>query len=348
MIAERSRAADFLPAAMMLTHADTRSCLSPCDSNASCEKKADVAIAASQQTTPLTNKSSSTLTQAPPKDANVIHECMACAIGAAVERGLRLDGKFTRKTASNLKPIREQFGTVRAMELSADHVERYIESLLLAGKSKTTVNRRTQLLGQAYNLAIEHKRLDERPKPHIRRLSEVGNERRGFTTRRELDRIIEGLPLYLRDVVLFAFLTSWRKSEICSLRWPNVTLDTIRLSAEHSKEREARSLGLEGELREIIERRQALTDGHLVFHHNGKPIGDFRKSWATACRLAGISGLLVHDLRRSGVNDMIRAGVAPHVAMSISGHKTDSMLRRYAIISENGSAGSVAAHRREG
>ncbi len=31
---------------------------------------------------------------------------------------------------------------------------------------------------------------------------------------------------------------------------------------------------------------------------------------------------------------MIRAGVAPHVAMSISGHQTDSMLRRYAIISE--------------
>jgi hypothetical protein len=31
---------------------------------------------------------------------------------------------------------------------------------------------------------------------------------------------------------------------------------------------------------------------------------------------------------------MIRAGVPPHVAMSISGHKTDSMLRRYAIISE--------------
>jgi hypothetical protein len=45
-------------------------------------------------------------------------------------------------------------------------------------------------------------------------------------------------------------------------------------------------------------------------------------------------GLIFHDLRRSGVRDMIRAGVAPHVAMSISGHKTDSMLRRYAIISE--------------
>jgi hypothetical protein len=50
--------------------------------------------------------------------------------------------------------------------------------------------------------------------------------------------------------------------------------------------------------------------------------------------MAGIEGKLFHDLRRSGVRDMIRAGVAPHVAMSISGHKADSMPRRYAIISE--------------
>jgi integrase len=71
-----------------------------------------------------------------------------------------------------------------------------------------------------------------------------------------------------------------------------------------------------------------------VFHHGGHAITDMRKAWATACRMAGVPGRLFHDLRRSGVRDMIRAGVSPHVAMSISGHKTDSMLRRYAIISK--------------
>jgi len=41
----------------------------------------------------------------------------------------------------------------------------------------------------------------------------------------------------------------------------------------------------------------------------------------------------VHDLRRSGVRHLIRAGVPPHTVMAMSGHRTASMLKRYDIIS---------------
>jgi integrase len=107
------------------------------------------------------------------------------------------------------------------------------------------------------------------------------------------------------------------------------------LRAENSKERETRFLALEGELVNVVDRRRKARNGPLVFHHAGYPIVDFRKAWKTATRLAGVSKLLFHDLRRSAVKGMIFAGVAPHVACSLSGHKTDSMLRRYAIISES-------------
>lgn len=301
-----------------------------------------------------------------------------------LECDYKLRGKWNVKVNSNLKPLREFFGDRRAVDLTSDAIGAYIEDLRDQEYSAATCNRRTQLLGQAYKLAVRTKKLASAP--FIPRLSEVGNERQGFFETEHLEAVVRELPEYLRDFVRCGFLIGWRKGALQELRWSDVADDVIYLRAENSKTRKPESVPLEGELQHIIERRRAAAvwqskDGqthfaHYVFHDIGLdaegierelPVGDFRKAWATACCSAGIGklvcpgcrvdvsekntcsecgrtwrredlkyvGAIFHDFRRTAARNLVRAGVPVPVAMKITGHRTDSMFRRYAIVSED-------------
>jgi integrase len=118
----------------------------------------------------------------------------------------------------------------------------------------------------------------------------------------------------------------------------------VRLEPGVAKNREGRTLpyGALPDLVDVIEgawreHKRLASSGVLcpyVFQRDGAPIKNFRKSWATATKKAGLPGILVHDLRRSAVRNLSRAGVPDTVAMKVSGHKTRSVFDRYNIVSE--------------
>jgi integrase len=99
-----------------------------------------------------------------------------------------------------------------------------------------------------------------------------------------------------------------------------------------------------GELVSLMERRKeaksvkaasgAVELSSLVFHRDGQPVCEFRKSWATACKKAGCAGRLFHDLRRSAARNLVRSGVTKDVAKQVGGWKTDSMFSRYNVTAE--------------
>ena len=130
-----------------------------------------------------------------------------------------------------------------------------------------------------------------------------------------------------------------------SFPWRQVDFkaSTIRLEPGTTKNREGRMFIMTPELRATLEEQRVRTEtlqrktGRIipgVFHRNGKPIGSFRKAWATACKNAGVPGRIPHDLRRTAVRNLERAGVPRSVAMKMVGHRTEAIYRRYAIVDE--------------
>ena len=110
------------------------------------------------------------------------------------------------------------------------------------------------------------------------------------------------------------------------------------------------------ELRRILEEQWRLADrlrrekgliARYVFFHLvemkdgtlGKKSGaritasGFDKAWRRARQKAGCPGRIPHDFRRTAVRNLEQAGVPRSVAMKLTGHKTEAVYRRYAIVS---------------
>lgn len=65
-----------------------------------------------------------------------------------------------------------------------------------------------------------------------------------------------------------------------------------------------------------------------------KPIRSFNRAWRLACLTAGLPGRRLHDLRRTAVGNLDRAGVSRTVGMELIGHRTEEIYNRYNITSD--------------
>ena len=187
--------------------------------------------------------------------------------------------------------------------------------------------------------------------------------RSGFFEREQFEAVRRCLPDYLRPVVTFMYVTGWRsRSEVFPLQWHQVDFaaGTVRLEPGSTKNKDGRMFYLTPELREVLEAQRAATEkltretGRIipwVFHRRGAPILSMYTAWANACLRAGLATKTVtvengrrvvkitaqripHDLRRTAVRNLERAGVLRSTAMKMTGHKTESVYRRYAIVSD--------------
>jgi integrase len=286
-----------------------------------------------------------------------------------VDRGERIAPRLDRVTYDEAaKALTDHYTVTGARDVTEAgyrlaHLDRYFKGRRLAsidtrdseayalhrqgqGASNGSINRELAVLGRMLRLANEHNCL--RYVPRLRTLEESA-PRQGFFEPDAFAAVRRQLPEDLQVAVTVMYVYGWRLREVLTLerRHLDLTAGTLTLDPGSTKNGEGRLVVLTADLTRLlaeqVERVKALERKterivpalfpHLTGPFMGQRRGNFRDAWNTACRRAGVPGMLRHDLRRTAVRNMEQRAVPRSVAMKLTGHRTENVYRRYAIVS---------------
>ena len=188
----------------------------------------------------------------------------------------------------------------------------------------------------------------EDPAPALHPDAEIGQRPQGVLRARAVRRGApspEGAARRGRDAGVLHRLADGER--VLPLEWHQIDRQAcvIRLEPGTTKNREgrvfqyARAARSARRDRALWARHEALAardiiSPRLFCRGGGQAIKSFYTRWDAACTAAGCPGRIPHDMRRTAVRNLNRAGVTETVAMKITGHKTRNVFDRYDITSE--------------
>lgn len=218
-----------------------------------------------------------------------------------------------------------------------------------ANLSPASTNRHLAALSHACTVAVkEWQWLDFNPVMRVSKPTEPRGRVR-FLDDDERERLLtacrgsSNTDLY--PAVVLALSTGARAQELLGLRWPQVDLARQVATLHETKNGERRVLPLAGHALDLLRERAKVRrlDTDLVFPGRTRPPKpvDLRTPFETALKRAGISDFHWHDLRHSAASYLVMGGASLAEIAEVLGHKTLSMVKRYAHLSEAHTAAVV-------
>ena len=255
-------------------------------------------------------------------------------------RDYRINGRKTTDDVQtrwrlHLEPF---FGSRRVSEVTSDLVAKYVDHRQNENAQNATINREMAALKRMYRIGMYATPPKVFRLPKFPKLTE-DNIRTGFLEDAQYKKLIAYCPdLWFRALVEMGRTYGWRISELINLKVEQVDVEarTIRLEPGTTKNKDGREVTMTTSIHGLLAQCVAgkLSEAAVFTRPDGKPVRDFRETWANACKAAGVPGLLFHDLRRTAARNLRRAGIAEGVIMKIGGWRTRSVFERYAIVSQ--------------
>lgn len=215
-------------------------------------------------------------------------------------------------------------------------------------KSTSTVVRYLASLSVMYSTAVdEWGWAESNPVQSIRRPPEPQGRVR-FLNDDERTRFLKACEDIDADMlypaVILALSTGARQGELLTLKWSQVDFEREVIRLEVTKNKERRALPLVGYAHSVMKSRfqRRRKDTDLVFpRSDGKAPLDIKKRWARAISVARLENFRFHDLRHCAASYLAMNGATLAEIAEVLGHKTLQMVKRYAHLSDQHTAGVV-------
>jgi len=239
------------------------------------------------------------------------------------------------------------FGNKIITDIDIFDIREHVDTMLDDGQRPTTINRKKAVLSSVLNFALSRGYIDENVVKGVV-IDDDTKRRDRVLSKEERVKLLDACKqsswdrLYL--MVLVAMSTGARKSEIENLRWSNINFRGGCTVLKDTKNGTSRALHFPLVVLNEFKRFQEVGNG-LIFASDKIPDQprDFRKLWAKALKIAGISDKDVlnadgsikvekftfHCLRHGFCSALSDSGKELSQIAELAGHKSIQTTMRY-------------------
>jgi len=167
-----------------------------------------------------------------------------------------------------------------------------------------------------------------------------------------LREVLVGSLAYLRQIVDLYINTGVRANELLKLPVQAVDFHRMIVHIDGEKGDEHREVPLNSTsnriFQELITAARAKGYTHIFTNpQTGRPYNYLHHGWKTACKLAGIQNLRIHDLRHTFGTRAADDGAPLNAIQAVMGHKSISTTMKYTHATDEGMRRAVRAAERK-
>ena len=243
---------------------------------------------------------------------------------------------FMTKTRYRLKFLAERFKGYNVSDFTYGAVQAFVDERLETVSSAMAL-RDVAIIKAAINKAWKEELTDFVPNfPRIK----PSKARNRWITAEEEHRLVEAAAPHLKPLILFAVDTGGRRSELLGLDWRHIDLKARRVTFLDTKNGEDRSVRL---CQRAVDTLIALEpkNSRPVFTYQGKAMKCVKTAFYKARSKAGLEDVRFHDLRHTFASRLVQGGIPLYNVMHLTGHKSLSMVQRYAHLAPDFQEGAM-------